>query len=379
MFDFCQQMTLNWKRYNINCHKMSCTRWAAVCYKWSYTVSDQNKTQSQPAVFHFRILHAFGGYPHPVMTPGDLAMCLSLSRREPLYQSLSISPPKPTPHPTQPTESLLGISLQSSHHTLFSHYPLFSSPPNFSSKPRSCFRRNGAGLNKKRVVFADAKGLALTTVRLFIPEPSSSDSASVMKPFPGKLQEQQSPSNKQQHYKLRLGFHQPMLDLKTFLARLQETGIQLESCNISEHFLTGKVCVSHVSVEKIIHVRVTFDSWRSHQDIPCTFLQQLSFAGSDINVFAFVLTLPRNMDRNKGVEFFVYCSPGPRATPYWDNNRGQNYRVCVEKDGSNMSQGNANCWTHTLSKHQPPSWPSKGSLSMLNSAQLPHLQKSLLV
>lgn len=248
-------------------------------------------------------------------------MCLSLRRHEPLYQS--IPPPKPTLQPTQPTESLLGISIQSSHRALFSHYPWFSSPPNFSSKPRSCFRRNGAGLNKKRVVFADAKGLALTTVRLFIPEPSSSDSASVMKPFPGKPQEQQSPPNKQQHYKLRLGLHQPMLDLKTFLARLQETGIQLESCSITEHFLTGKVCVSHVSIVKTIHVRVTFDSWRSHQDIPCTFLQRLSFAGSDINVFAFVLTLPKNMDPNEGVEFVVYLRPGPRATPYWDNNGGK--------------------------------------------------------
>lgn len=304
-------------------------------------------------------------------------MYLSLSRRQPLYELLSTSSLKPKQSNYQSDDGSPRNSLRFLHHSLLSPYPLSSSPPNSPSRPRSCFRRTGAGLNKKRVVFADTKGLALTAVRLFIPEPSSPD-FTLMKPSPAKLQGQQSISNKQQRYKFRLGFPQPTLDLKGFLAHLREASIQLESCSISEHSLIGKVCVSHVSVEKTVNLRVTFDSWRSHHDMPCTFLQQLPFGGSDVDVFAFDLCLPKNIDPNEGIEFCVYFRPGPGAATHWDDNRGQNYRVCVDKDGLSTIQGDANRFYPTLSKKRPPSWPSHVSPIAQNCAEVPYLQRSLI-
>lgn len=283
-----------------------------------------------------------------------------------------MSPLKPTQQQSQPNDDPPRTGLRSPQNSLFSR---LSDVP---SKPRSCFRRIGAGLNKKRVVFADTKGLALTAVHLFIPETSSPDSALMMKPAPGQLQGLQSTSDKQQHYKLRLGFPQPKLDFKAFLARLRETCVQLESCNIAERSLTGKVCVSHVSAEKTVHIRVTFDSWRSHHDIPCTFLQQLPLRGSDMDVFAFDLRLPSYIDPRERVEFCVSFSPGPDATPHWDDNQGQNYRVCIEKDGPNATQSDANRFYPSLSKVRPPSWPSHVSLGMQNSAEHSYLQRSLL-
>ncbi|XP_070845467.1 protein phosphatase 1 regulatory subunit 3C-B [Chaetodon trifascialis] len=325
-----------------------------------------------------RVLHAFGSHPQPAAMPVDLAMCLSLSRRQPLYQLLSMSPLKPTQHHCQPADCPPRTSLRYSH-SFSSPHPSSSSLPSSTVPPgpRSCFRRDSAGLNKKRVVFADAKGLALTAVRLFIPEPSSPASTLVMKPTPTELQGQQSSSNKPQRYKLKLGFPQPTLDFKGFLARLRETRIQLESCNISENSLIGKVCVSHVSAEKAVHIRVTFDSWRSHHDIPCTFLQQQRCRGSDLDVFAFDLSLPKNIDPKERVEFCVYFRPGPGTTPHWDDNRGQNYRVCMEKDGANANQSDAHRCYPTLLHHQPPSWPSHVSLSTQNSAALQYVQRSL--
>ncbi|XP_051269110.1 protein phosphatase 1 regulatory subunit 3C-B [Dicentrarchus labrax] len=321
-----------------------------------------------------RVLHAFGSHPQPAVMPVDLAMCLSLSRRQPLYQLLSMSPLKPTQTHCQSTDCQPRTSLRSPYHSSFSPYPSSSPQP---SGPRSCFRRDSGGLSKKRVVFADAKGLALTAVRLFIPEPSSPASTLMMKPSPAKLQGQQSTSNKQQPCRLRLGFPQPMLDLKASLARLREMRVQLESCSISEHSLSGKVHVSHVSTEKAVHIRVTFDSWRSHHDIPCTFLQQQRCGGSDMDVFAFDLSLPKNIDPKERVEFCVYFRPAPGAMPHKDDNRGQNYRVCMEKDGSNANQGDANRSYPTLSQYRPTSWPSHVSLGVQNSAELQYLQKSL--
>lgn len=231
-------------------------------------------------------------------------------------------------------------------------------------------------MNKKRVVFADAKGLALTAVRLFIPEHTCTSNTLLMKPSPVKLQSHQSNLNKLQHYKLRLGFPQPLLDIKAFLARLRENHVQLESCNISDHTLSGKVCVSHVSNEKSVHIRITVDSWRSHYDIPCTFLQQQRCVGSDMAVFSFDLSLPQNMDPKERIEFCVSLRPGPGETPCWDHNRGQNYRVCMEKDGSNAGQADSNHCYPTLSRNQSPFWPSHVSISMPNSSDY-FLPKSL--
>ncbi|XP_040914861.1 protein phosphatase 1 regulatory subunit 3C [Toxotes jaculatrix] len=322
---------------------------------------------------HNLVLHAFGSHPQPAVMPVDLAMYLSLSQRQPLYQLLSMSPLKPTQRYCQPTNCLPRTGRQSPHHSSSS---LPSSPVPLEC-PRSCFHRDSSSVHKKRVVFADTKGLALTAVRLFIPEPSSPPSTLVMKPSPAILQGQQSTSNKLQRYKFRLGFPQPMLDLKAFLARLREMHVQLESCSISEHSLSGKVCVSHVSNEKAVHIRVTFDSWRSHHDIPCTFLQQQHCGGFDMGVFAFDLSLPQNIDPKEHIEFCVSYRPGPGAAPHWDDNRGQNYRVCMEKDGSDANQSNTNRYYPTLSKHRSPSWPSHVSLSMQDSADLHYLQRNL--
>ncbi|XP_031148487.1 protein phosphatase 1 regulatory subunit 3C-B [Sander lucioperca] len=325
-----------------------------------------------------RVLHAFGSHPPPAVMPVDLAKCLSLSKRQPLYQLLSTSPLKPTQCRYQPGNCLPRTGLHSLQPSFSSPFASSSSPPSspVSSEPRSCFRRDSNGLNKKRVIFADAKGLALTAVRLFIPEASSPASALVMKPSLAQLQGQQLTSNKLQRYKLRLGFPQPTLDFKAFLARLRDMRVQLERCNVSEHSLSGKVRVSHIGIDKAVHVRVTFDSWRSHHDIPCTFLQQQRYGGCDMDVFAFDLSLPKNLDPTERVEFCVSLTAGPGSTPHWDDNMGQNYRVCVEKDGSDGYQGNAYRCYPTLSHHRAQSWPSHVSLRMQNSADL-QLQRSL--
>ncbi|XP_070707052.1 protein phosphatase 1 regulatory subunit 3C-B [Pempheris klunzingeri] len=320
-----------------------------------------------------RVLNALGSHPQPAVMPVDLAMCLSLRQRQPLYQLLSMSPLKPTEHRCQPAACPSRSSLRSPHQ---SSSPSHSSLPSSSMRSvlRSSFRRDGGGLSKKRVVFADAKGLALTAVRLFIPEPPPPAYTLVMIPSPAKLQGQQSTSDKLQRYKLRLGFLQPVLDFNAFLARLQEMCVQLVSCKISEHSLSGRVCVSHVSTEKAVHVKMTFDSWQSNHDIPCTFLQHKRCGGSEIDVFAFDISLPKNIDPNERVEFCVSFKPGPGTTPHWDDNRGQNYRVLMEKDGSNANQDNANRYHPTFSKHQPQSWPSQVAVSMQTSADL---QRSL--
>lgn len=254
----------------------------------------------------------------------------------------------------QPTEDL-----HSPRYSSCSPLTAFASPSNASLKPRSCFRRIGLGLNKKRVTFADAKGFTLTAVRLFVPEPISFDSP-VMKTSadtrlcPTQPQNQQSASNKQQHYSLRQVLPQPLSDIKTLLQH-QETSIQLESCNISENSLLGKVFISHDSIKKTVWIRLSFDSWRSFHDFPCMFLQQVPFT---VDVYVFDLRLPKNVDPIEGVEFCVFFKTGPGSTPQWENNRSQIYSVHLEKDAAIVRQGHVNLCRQTSFKQRAPFWPS---------------------
>ncbi|XP_037121953.1 protein phosphatase 1 regulatory subunit 3C-B [Syngnathus acus] len=253
-----------------------------------------------------RVLPTFGSHPQPTGMPVDLAMCLSLSQRRRLYQLLSM---KPTLRYNPPTGSLLRTSFHSSNQPSSSQ----SSSPS-PSDLQSCLLRKAGKPGKKRVVFADSKGLALTAVHLFMPDTEPPDPTMI------------------QNHKYRLGFPQPSLDSKAFLARLRETNIQLESCNVSECSLSGKVHVCHGNSDKAVHLRLTFDSWQHHFDIPCKFLQQQRCLGFDVDVFTFDLSLPQNLDLIEGIEFCVSFRPGCGTSMHWDNNRGKNYKVYLEKD-----------------------------------------------
>lgn len=304
-----------------------------------------------------RMLHALGSHSPSGMMPMELAACLSL--RQPLHPLLS-----PLRAATQ------RLSNTSSSYTL--RHPTSPSPaPASPSEPRSCFRRDHWGL-KKRVSFADAKGLALTAVRLFIPEaPTSFNSPlplMVMRRFQSK--QETVPDVKKQPYKLRLAFKQPSLDFKLFMSRQKEVGLQLESCSVTEYCLRGRVRVSQVGFDQTVLVRMSFDSWRSHHDIPCTFLHKQRLGAMDTDVYAFELSLPMNLDPIHGIEFGVSSRTDEGAL--WDDNRGQNYRVMVEKDGQeelvrSSPKMSRNLSLPTLANHMTP-------VDVRSYAELPHLR-----
>uniref|UniRef100_A0A1A8KNR5 CBM21 domain-containing protein n=1 Tax=Nothobranchius kuhntae TaxID=321403 RepID=A0A1A8KNR5_NOTKU len=266
----------------------------------------------------------------PAGARAELVKYMTLSRRQNVCD-------RPVHHQSRRAD------LQSSR--LFS----FSSPSlsRRSSVLRSCFRKNRSSMIRKRVVFADDKGLDLTAVHLFTTEPFSSSSSSpdlLKEPFLAPLPQRQ------------LDFPQPTQNIEAFIARLQRRKIQMESCNISNNTLSGKVCVIH-STNKAAHMRVTFDSWKSHQDMLCTFVEHKHFLGLDIAVFSFKVNLPQNLYPNKKTEFYFFIHPEPGCAAYCDDNRGQNYKVCMLKDGLHSNHGNRNHFHRELSNSwQPNCW-----------------------
>lgn len=185
---------------------------------------------------------------------------------------------------------------------------------------------------KKRVVFADAKGLSLTSVRIFTADQSETESEDALQPE-DKMKVADRPSTQNARIRVKLGFPQPCPDR----ASLKENLVQLESCNVTEKTLSGLVRVCNVKFDKIVLIRITFDSWRSHQDIPCTYVREPK-ASLETDLFAFNISIPSDLDPAKRVEFLVVFQPGKSGLQLVDNNKGKNYHISLETPASELQR-----------------------------------------
>uniref|UniRef100_A0A3Q3LVJ5 Protein phosphatase 1 regulatory subunit 3C2, duplicate b n=1 Tax=Mastacembelus armatus TaxID=205130 RepID=A0A3Q3LVJ5_9TELE len=201
-------------------------------------------------------------------------------------------------------------------------------------------------IKKKNVVFADSRGLSLTAVRVFSAEDEQSD----LNLLPW-LQDLESMSGDGYSCtvstccpgtRLTLGFPQPSADFQAFRAKLTESMIILENCSITEQALQGTVRVRNLSFQKDVRVRITFDSWQSYKDVPCTYVQK-RFGGPQTDIFEFDVAIPKVLDAKRKIEFCLSYLPGGQSEPFWDNNNGENYSitVCVSSHlchGKNLSE-----------------------------------------
>uniref|UniRef100_A0A3Q3WKZ6 CBM21 domain-containing protein n=1 Tax=Mola mola TaxID=94237 RepID=A0A3Q3WKZ6_MOLML len=201
-------------------------------------------------------------------------------------------------------------------------------------------------IRNKRVFFADSCGLSLAAVRVFSDEEEQSD----LDPL---LSLQGLGSMTEDGYsctvstccpgtRLKLSFPQPSADFQAFRAKLAKSMVTLENCSISEQALQGTIRVRNVSFQKDVRVRITFDSWQSYRDMPCTYLQE-RFGGPQTDIFEFDIAIPKVLDAKRKIEFCLIYLPGGHSEPFWDNNKGQNYSVavCVSSHlcrGKNLSE-----------------------------------------
>ncbi|KAK3550278.1 hypothetical protein QTP86_023340, partial [Hemibagrus guttatus] len=247
----------------------------------------------------------------PIVMPVDLAMHMGLNRKPAVGQ-------------------LLGSSTLRAHHAVSrpsmcdSQRPRPPRSPQIPTSPLNSTSPCGILKKKKRVVFADAKGLSLTAVHIFKSDPPISDMGELSPPV--RMQTESSAQGKQLH--LRLGFPQPA-DLPSYFEGLTKSLVHLESCTLIYGSLLGKVRVCNISHEKAVHVRITYDSWRSHQDILCMPIKE-NKGNSETELFVFNVPIPFCPSVQDRLEFCVSFRPGSGNINLWDNNGGQNYRILVE-------------------------------------------------
>ncbi|XP_062863171.1 protein phosphatase 1, regulatory subunit 3Ca [Trichomycterus rosablanca] len=189
-----------------------------------------------------------------------------------------------------------------------------------------CHSRKGPETRaKKKVVFADSKGMSLTAVRVFCSsDKKSSRSESPLQFYLPKLEDGVNAAQTRV-----LDFPQPALDYLSFRRRLMKNSVCLECCLMQGRALTGTVKVRNLAFEKSVHLRITCDSWRSHRDVVCTYVNDV-YGCRDSDTFSFAVEIPSSVSPQEKVEFcFRFTTVGQT---YWDNNDGKNYAAVVMKD-----------------------------------------------
>lgn len=188
---------------------------------------------------------------------------------------------------------------------------------------------NSIKASKKRVVFADTKGMSLTAIHVFSKfddEPyQTKRGRRVMEELQFDMTDLESATMDlkiSSERSLVLDFNQPSADYLDFRNRLIQNSVCLENCSLQERSLTGTIKVRNIGFEKSVQVRITYDSWVSFTDVECTFMNNV-YGCQDTDTFAFVLELPTYVSPQNRVEFCI-CFKVQGQT-FWDNNDGKNY------------------------------------------------------
>ena len=175
---------------------------------------------------------------------------------------------------------------------------------------------------KKKVSFADHKGLALATVKV-MSEPS--DVPPRLKPEILQSITQGATAGVTTQPPLSLNFQQPASDYLTFRERLDSNFVSLENVIIRDYNMLGTIKVKNISFEKKVFLRCTFDSWESHTDVDATYVNSASGSSEMFDTFSFEFCVPPDFDSSKKMEFAVcYTADGKQ---HWDNNGGKNYEI----------------------------------------------------
>lgn len=176
---------------------------------------------------------------------------------------------------------------------------------------------------KRKVSFADDKGLSLTEVRVMQNEINDLPRWTqefIFQNFPMPVQ-----SVVQSWDPL---FPQPASDYLAFRKRIDEQLVALENVIVKkdDDLLTGTIKVKNLTFEKHVFVRATFDCWASYCDYPAMFVSQgASALPALFDTFSFSIKVPASAQRYGLIELCIaYKTP---KGEYWDNNSGKNYKL----------------------------------------------------
>ncbi|KAF7221296.1 protein phosphatase 1 regulatory subunit 3C-B [Nothobranchius furzeri] len=262
--------------------------------------------------------------PGPVMT--DVAMRFYISHSPPPFRSFISSygdVQKAKNRANQPNTRSCGQQLYKPLRPCLSHQRrVVDDGSHVAWKNKAC---------KKRVVFADTRGMSLTAIHVFSKFEDEPYQNKLVDGITEELQfEMMDLEAATMDLKisscrsLSLDFKQPSADYLDFRNRLIQNSVCLENCSLQERSLTGTIKVRNIGFEKSVQVRITYDSWASFTNVECTFMNNV-YGCQETDTFAFDVELPSYIPPRNRVEFCI-CFKVQGQT-YWDNNDGKNYTL----------------------------------------------------
>lgn len=193
---------------------------------------------------------------------------------------------------------------------------------------------------KKKVVFADDRGMSLTHVRIMT-EPSNVPPF-LSSRFLAEVTQGLSADPISRSTSWEITFAQPASDYLEFRRKLDCDKVSLENVIIKENedSITGTIKVSNMSFEKEVFVRSSSDNWLTNEDTFCAYVNNSS--NNTINAayiiydtFSFKLALPPKARR---LEFCIcFRSNG---NEFWDNNSNNNYVLIKQISHPNVTSNN---------------------------------------
>ncbi|KAF4095180.1 uncharacterized protein ppp1r3ab [Onychostoma macrolepis] len=173
--------------------------------------------------------------------------------------------------------------------------------------------------SSRRVSFADTFGLSLVSVKQF-------DAWGVTDPS-GSLE---SDLNEDKEYYMVPFFTLPQTSEELSL-RVHEQKLELESLELLSGTTTikGIIRVMNISFDKMVYVRTSLDSWKSHFDLLAEYVPGSNNDGTDC--FSFKLTLvPPFGEEGARIDFCLRYETS--LGTFWANNNEKNYSLfCCEK------------------------------------------------
>lgn len=255
-----------------------------------------------------RVLHILNPRPMPSpIMPVDVAMRIVLAHSPPLRSFIGSYDDYKTRH--------LGKQFKPLR-------PCISSKPKVETTNRG--RKSTKSKSKKKVVFADSKGMSLTAIHVFKEFEEDSQLLSDLQFELSDLEDAIVGLKVEKEKSLILDFPQPAADYLDFRNRLKKNSVCLENCVIQDRSIMGTVKVGNISFEKSVHVRITFNSWKSYTDVPCAFMNNI-YGCAETDTFSFAIALPSPMSYEDQVEFCIFYKTSDQT--HWDNNDGKNYRL----------------------------------------------------
>lgn len=180
---------------------------------------------------------------------------------------------------------------------------------------------------KKKVVFADDKGMSLTHIRIMT-EPSNVPPLWSYR-FLSEVTQGLSADPVGDENPWEITFPQPASDYISFRKRLDNEKVSLENVIIkdSEEIMQGTIKVRNETYDKEVFLRSSTNNWKTYEDYYCTFVPNnlnSSFGVAYVlyDTFSFNIPLPPKTNR---IEFCVCFKCG--SNEYWDNNYQNNYLI----------------------------------------------------